>query len=37
MALEFLNYKNIREGNKEFTRSDLWEVTFLTVPQTYFP
>jgi hypothetical protein len=37
MALEFLNYKNIRESNKEFTRSDLWEVTFLTVPQTYFP
>lgn len=37
MALDFLNYKNIREGNKEFTRSDLWEVTFLTVPQTYFP
>ena len=37
MALDFLQYKNIREGNKEFTRSDLWEVTFLTVPQTYFP
>lgn len=37
MALDFLNYKNIREGNKEFTRSDLWEINFLTVPQTYFP
>lgn len=37
MALEFLNYRNIRESNKEFTRSDLWELNFLTVPQTYFP
>jgi hypothetical protein len=35
--LDFLQYKKIREGNKEFTRSDLWELNFITVPQTYFP
>lgn len=37
MPLEFLDYKRIREGNKEFTRSDLWEISFITVPQCYFP
>lgn len=37
MALDFLNYKKIREGNKEFTRTDLWEINFITVPQCYFP
>lgn len=37
MALSFLNYQQIRENNKEFTRSDLWEIKFLTQPKCYFP
>jgi hypothetical protein len=37
MALEFIDYRNIREGNKEFTRSDLWKLTFITTPACYFP
>lgn len=36
-ALDFLNYENIREGHLEFTRADLWKVTFMTKPQCYFP
>lgn len=37
MALDFIDYKKIREGNKEFTRSDLWKVTFITIPACYYP
>lgn len=37
MALEFLNYQQIRENNKEFTRSDLWKITFVTIPACYYP
>lgn len=36
-ALDFLNYQRLREGNKEFTRSDLWDISFITKPKCYFP
>lgn len=37
MALDFLQYQKLREGNKEFTRSDLWEIEFTRPPQCYYP
>ena len=36
-ALDFINYQRIREGNKEFTRTDLWDIHFITNPKCYFP
>jgi hypothetical protein len=35
--LGFLHYNRLREGNKEFTRSDLWDISFTSRPKCYFP